>query len=155
MTFLPSVSCSSEKSLRFSWAFLHTHGHTIPQLHVLIPRRRNNISFVLPNPRRETSSKPSNSPVEPVGISFVTPVAFCHSQITQSHQGPLDSSHVLSCGHATVSHEQSAQQTQGGAVTCALFSSPLNTESIVVNLQNSPVIISVQLVVLPSKRSTV
>lgn len=64
-------------------------------------------SFVWATFHRVTSS---NLLVEPVGVSFVAPIALCHSQATQSHQGPLDSSQVLAWRHATISHEWSPHQ---------------------------------------------
>lgn len=51
--------------------------------------------------------KHSNLLMEPARVSFVTPIILCDSQTTQSHQGPLDSSQILACRHATISHEQS------------------------------------------------
>ena len=48
--FLPSASCSSEKSLLFSWAFLRTHKtHTHLSVHSVIPLRWNETFFCLSN----------------------------------------------------------------------------------------------------------
>lgn len=82
----------------------HTH---ISQSTVSFLRAEMKPSFVWATFHRVTSS---NLLVEPVGVSFVAPIALCHSQATQSHQGPLDSSQVLAWRHATISHEWSPHQ---------------------------------------------
>lgn len=101
------------RNLSCSLGLSCTHTSTHPSVRNLDPQHWSETSFVLHNVNREFVN-PLNSPVEPVRVSFVTPVVLCDSQITQSHQGPLDSSHVLAWRHATVLHEQSTHQIQGG-----------------------------------------
>lgn len=50
----------------------------------------------------------SNSPMKPVGVSFVIPIFLCHSQTPQSHQGPLDRSQVFAWRHTTITNETQA-----------------------------------------------
>lgn len=64
--------------------------------------------------------------MEPAGVSFVIPITLCDSHTSQRHQGPLDSSQIFACRHATSLHQQRPRKYKEENL-CCIF--PLNCYS--------------------------